>query len=242
MSEATTRGAQIEPSHAAGHGRWWTLLALATGFIALGLLAHDAQRGTALDHAVLGWMIEHRHSGITTAAVAITNGGSPVAMTVLALLAAAILWWRRRSPVPGLILLATLGVAAGTSTLTKALVGAQRPPRSVQLLLEVDPSFPSGHVTGTLALSGTLAVAVGVGRPRSVRISLAACVVTATAAVAFTRLYLGVHWVSDIGGGVLLGGAAVLLGAAATRAVTSAHPETVGGCAECAAATVTAVA
>jgi undecaprenyl-diphosphatase len=146
-------------------------------------------------------------------------------MALLAVLAGAILWWRRRSPLPGLVVIATLAVASGSSTLTKAVVGAQRPPRQLQLLIEVDPSFPSGHVTGTMALLGIVAVVVGNARSRTVRIALVSGVVLATAVVALTRLYLGVHWPTDVAGGFLLGGAAVLVGSAALGAVAPRRPD-----------------
>lgn len=194
---------------------------LLVGFVSLGLVAHAAASGTGWDHVVLGWMIEHRRGWLTTVAVAITNAGSPVVMGLLAVSVAAASWWRSRSLTPGLVVVATLALASGVSTLAKMVVGAHRPPQSVQLMLEVDPSFPSGHATGTLALLGVIAVLVGRGRRRAVRVALGAAVVVATALVALTRLYLGVHWLTDIGGGVLLGGLAALLGAAAlARPVT----------------------
>jgi undecaprenyl-diphosphatase len=146
-------------------------------------------------------------------------------MGLLAGLAAVILWWRR-SLRTGIVVVATLACAAGASTLTKAIVGAQRPPRATQLILEVDPSYPSGHVTGTLALMGIVAVVIGRGRSRAMRTALAVGVASMTLMVALTRLYLGVHWSIDVVGGSLLGCAAVLGGSAALRRVPSAPADT----------------
>lgn len=39
----------------------WILFAVLVGFVGL---AYHAKRGTALDHAVLGWMVEHRNAGL----------------------------------------------------------------------------------------------------------------------------------------------------------------------------------
>ena len=144
------------------------LAALVLGFVGLAVVAHRAQHGTNLDHAVLGWLIAHRHDGLTTAAVVITNAGSPRSMWLLGAMAGVTLWVRR-SPQTGIVVVATLALAYGLSTLTKTVVGAQRPPRVTQLLLEVDPSYPSGHVTGTLALVGIVAVVLGGGRSLAIR-------------------------------------------------------------------------
>ncbi|MEU0497681.1 phosphatase PAP2 family protein [Mycobacterium sp. NPDC006124] len=211
---------------------------LVMAFLALAVIAHDAGHGTVADHAVLAWMVDHRHGWLTTVAVMVTNAGSPV----MAALMAAMLWWRLRSPIPGLVVFGTLAGVYGISTLTKAVVGAHRPPRTVQLLLEVDPSFPSGHVTGTLTLVGIVAVVVGRHRRRTVRWALAFGVVTVTAAVALTRLYLGVHWLTDICGGLLLGSVAVVLGSATLAAVASTDTTLGGHRAEPPVAEVTRVA
>jgi undecaprenyl-diphosphatase len=240
MSEDSTAELDVVERGRIGAGVWLLMPAI-VGFIGLAIAAHVVRHGAAVDHAVLGWISEHRRVGLTTAAVAITNAGSPVAVAVLALLAGAILWWRRRSPLPGLVVIATVALAAGLSTLTKVLVGAQRPPRQLQLLIEVDPSFPSGHVTGTMALLGIVAVVVGNGRTRTVRIALVSGVVLATAVVALTRLYLGVHWPTDVAGGFLLGGAAVLVGSAALGAVAPRRPDAAGAAAESATPKVTRV-
>ena len=97
--------------------RRWALLAalLALLFVGLAVVAHDAVHGTTMDHVVTSWLIEHRHGWLTTLAMVITNAGSPVAMTVLALIAAGLLWWRQSSPKSGLVVIATLAAASATS-------------------------------------------------------------------------------------------------------------------------------
>jgi membrane-associated phospholipid phosphatase len=181
------------------------LVVLVSLFVVLGVVAHHASAGTAWDHTVLGWMVHHRRPGLTSTAIAVTNLGSPVGVAVIAAVAAAVSWWRLGSARPAILIIATLALAGAVSTLTKIIVGAHRPVSTVQLVVETDPSFPSGHVTGTLALLGALAVVTAHHRGRVVSSAMIALAAAGTAAVALTRLYLGVHWVSDIMGGLLLG-------------------------------------
>lgn len=194
------------------------LLALVLGGLAV--VAHDTGSGTAVDHSVLMWMVGHRQRWVTALAMVVTDAGSPVAMTLLAFLAAGLLWWRLSSPRSGFVVIATLAAAAATSTLTKVVVGAHRPPQAVQLIVEVDPSFPSGHVTGTMALLGMVAVVIGRNRGTATRVALVCVVTTVTFLIAVTRLYLGVHWLTDVVGGALLGGVAVVLGTSCLAAVS----------------------
>jgi membrane-associated phospholipid phosphatase len=186
-------------------------------FVALGFIAHHAAAGTALDHAVLAWMVNHRSPSLTSLAIAVTNAGSPVATGVIAVIAAAVLWRRSSSPRPAILILATLGAAGAISTVSKMIVGAHRPAQSVQLITETDAAFPSGHVTGTLALLGALTVVISQHSARTAHGVLIALTATATTVVALTRLYLGVHWLSDIVGGLLLGAAAAVIAQCAYR-------------------------
>ncbi|WP_066905751.1 phosphatase PAP2 family protein [Millisia brevis] len=176
----------------------------ATLFVVLGLISHHARAGTAFDHTVLTDLIAHRTPALTTVATAITTVFDPMGTLLLALASAIALWIWLRSVQSALLVPATLVVATTISTFTKHLVGAHRPPAAVQLITETDPSFPSGHVTGTVALFGAVAVVVGYHRGRLTRIVLIAVTVIAGVTVAATRLYLGVHWTTDVlGGGAL---------------------------------------
>lgn len=187
---------------------------LLTLFAGLGLLAHRVVAGTAFDHGVLAAMVAHRSAALTAWAVAVTNLGSPVGVAAfaVALAALAALAWRRlRSLWPALLIVATPAAAAAISTATKILAGAHRPPAALQLVTETDPSFPSGHVTATVALLGTLTVVIGDHAGWAARVVSIASAVLAAVAVGLTRLYLGVHWATDILGGLLLGAAAALV-------------------------------
>lgn len=164
-------------------------------------------------------------------AMLITEVGSPAAIVVFAFVSAALIWWRLRETLTAAVVLGTVGLASVVSTVTKIVVGAERPPAAGQLLAETDHSFPSGHVTGTVALLGILAVVIG--RRRGCTAQLLGLTAVAGLVVAATRLYLGVHWLTDVVGGALLGSAAVLIGSALLirqmSPATPAHPTTASG-------------
>jgi undecaprenyl-diphosphatase len=67
-------------------------------------------------------------------------------------------------------------------------------------------SFPSGHMARAVVIYGLLAFVIGrlAGRPSLRRLAPAAAAVLLVA-IAFDRLYLAVHWESDVIGGLLLG-------------------------------------
>jgi len=204
-------GAQVLSEHrqVAAALRVAGLLTVLTGLM---LAIHRPGWVTELDTATTSWVVAHRSMGFNVAALVITDLGSPVATAAAALICAALLSWRARSRVPGIVVIGTVSAAALASTALKAVVDRPRPPLQWQLVLETDPSFPSGHVTGTAALLGITAVCVGMGRSRTVRAWLAGGVVTGVLVIAATRLYLGVHWLTDVSAGAILAAVFVTIG------------------------------
>ena len=67
------------------------------------------------------------------------------------------------------------------------------------------PSFPSGHTAGAAACFAAIALVVGRGRSRRTHALLAGAAVCIAVSVAASRVLLGVHWLSDVIGGLALG-------------------------------------
>ncbi|NRI69160.1 phosphatase PAP2 family protein [Rhodococcus sp. MS16] len=187
---------------------------LAAAFVALAYQVKAGDWLTSVDPAVLGWFTEHRSAWVTGPAIAVTDAGGPVGTIVLALVIGALLSRRARSPIPALILIGTVGAAALASTVTKTVVGRARPPIASQVLLETDHSFPSGHATEAMALFVTAALILGYSWSPSRRAVLLVTAAAVVVVVSVTRLYLGEHWLSDVIGGMLLGGLAAVIGSA----------------------------
>jgi membrane-associated phospholipid phosphatase len=188
---------------------------LFTLLMALALAINSGGWMSRLDTATTSWFVAHRSMGLDVAATVITDFGSPAATAATGVIIAAVLSWLARSWVPGIVVIATVGAAALANTALKAVIERPRPPLQWQVILETDPSFPSGHVTGTATLLGIVAVVVGMERGRATRIRLTVAVVTAVVLVAATRLYLGVHWLSDVIAGAIMAALFVTIGAAA---------------------------
>jgi undecaprenyl-diphosphatase len=90
------------------------------------------------------------------------------------------------------------------STGIKELVDRIRPTAN-PIAHTLGPSFPSGHTTGAAACFAAFALVLGRGRSRNVQSVLAGAAVFIAIAVAASRVLLGVHWLSDVIGGLALG-------------------------------------
>jgi membrane protein DedA with SNARE-associated domain len=100
-------------------------------------------------------------------------------------------------------------LSAGTTGILKRLVHEPRPPL-VQESIHTG-SFPSGHVTLSTALFGFLAVIIAFHLPPSRRALPYWLTTILVAAIAFSRVYLGAHWFTDILAGIFLGLICILL-------------------------------
>jgi undecaprenyl-diphosphatase len=106
--------------------------------------------------------------------------------------------------------------AGGTDFVMKTLVGRARPGDPIRTLVETDPSFPSAHATFSMALYGFLAYFLCTHYPKYAPLFIAGASILILL-IAFSRLYLGVHWPSDILAGLSLGALWLLIGIAVTK-------------------------
>jgi len=159
-----------------------------------------------LDAAVLDGSVESRTDLLTAAAVTVTHLGSTVAMAVLAVAAGVRLWLIDRRADAMLVIGAMSGAVIIFRGL-KELLDRPRPPEDGRLVHAMSESLPSGHATTAIVVIGTLVVLAWPGRTPTARAGLVAAATLWVGAVGLTRIYLGVHWFSDVIAGWLVGGA-----------------------------------
>jgi undecaprenyl-diphosphatase len=155
----------------------------------------------------------HPHVGPrrTELALTLTKIGSPKFIIPATLSAALIIAIVRRSLWTGFVVVATVGLVGIGSTVGKQIITAAHPHLALPIQAALAHTFPSGHVSAAVSFLGIVAIAFG-AKPRHLLVWL--LIAAVTAAVAATRIYLGVHWFSDTVGGLFLGCSAVFAGAA----------------------------
>jgi undecaprenyl-diphosphatase len=159
-----------------------------------------------LDAAVLDETVESRTDLLTAAAVTVTHLGSTAAMAVLAI-AAGIRFWRTDRRADAVLVIGAMAGAQLVFRGLKELLDRPRPPEDGRLVHAASESLPSGHATTAVVVIGTLVVLAWPGRTPAVRAGLVAAATLWVGAVGLTRIYLGVHWFSDVIAGWLVGGA-----------------------------------
>ena len=136
----------------------------------------------------------------------ISRLGSPEAMTVLAVIGAVFLGWRRE----GILLAGWIAAFIGTTVIDnwlKVTVHRARPVYASAILRHPTWSFPSGHAMGALVGYGMLSyVLILLLQPsRRARTLIVAGAAVLVLAIGASRLYLGVHYFSDVVGGYVAG-------------------------------------
>jgi undecaprenyl-diphosphatase len=200
-------------------------LTLSLGVAAAGVWLFASLVDAVLDNALLVRFDKFAdrmiHAQATSAGLAFFNFmsriGSPVAMTVLAIVGALYLLMRGWPT----LLVTWIGAFAGgglIERLLKAVVHRSRPPYGTAFLNNTSFSFPSGHAMGSIiGCVMVLYVLVVTSRPSGgVRTLLYCAAAVFVILVGASRVYLGVHYPSDVVGGWTAGAAwaAVCIGVA----------------------------
>lgn len=204
----------------------WVAFTVA-GAIFLGLAWNVASHDTIVlwDAEVAAWLHRHAREPLTTLMLGITHANSTVAISAWSVLFALLLarmkewYW---------VLSVAISVAGGLLLNVVLKYAYERArPRFDDPLLSLDTySFPSGHTAGATVFYGVLAAFL-VSRTSSHRWRAAHVVgaASAIALVAFSRIYLGAHYLSDVLAAACSSTAWLVLSLAAVRALVHRRME-----------------
>ena len=185
------------------------LLALALSLWAFGAIVDEQilEGETRTDERLAVWLHGRATEPLTDVFRAITRLGNFITLFAVTLVAVVIFWRRRERIDAAFVALAALG-AQVLSTGMKLGFRRDRPFFPDPLATESTFSFPSGHALVSLAVYGSIALVLA--RRLSSHIERA-LLLGATAllviAIGFSRLYLGVHFLSDVLAGYAAGAA-----------------------------------
>src|SRR5919112_1846748 len=197
------------------------LLAAAGGLWLFGGVVEDLLTGDPLvhfDRALDDYLHSHATAHLTTFFLVVTAFGSTVSIVLLGAAVAALLAWRRLWT----LLWTWIAAVAGSALidwLLKGLFQRPRPHFAHPLVVESSYSFPSGHAMESFVVYGMLAyLAVVWLRSWEARVAAVCGAALVVVLIGFSRMYLGVHYFSDVVAGYAAGG--VWLSALITGAET----------------------
>ena len=193
--------ARLSPTGYFGlHLTMGALVLIGAGWL-FGGIAQDVVSGdplTVVDAQVAAWFHARAVPTLTSAMLLITHLNGIAGITVFTAMASVYLVWKREWDWLGAL---TLAVPGGMllNVLTKHAFGRIRPSFIDPILTLTTYSFPSGHVAASTAFYGFLAVYLVAKIPLwHWRVLVVLTALFAITLVALSRIYLGVHYLSDV--------------------------------------------
>jgi undecaprenyl-diphosphatase len=181
----------------------WLLVAAGALAVILGVLAaFDGGRLLVWDRPITDAVVEHRSPGVDRVALGVSRlGSTPV---VLAAGAVGVALAARRCRSVALVMLVVVVARPPFEWLVKEIVARPRP-TGARLVPGTGFSYPAGHVLAAAATWGFVPIIAGlyVNR-RWVWWALTATAWTLIVLVGWCRVWLGVHWTSDVVGSLAI--------------------------------------
>ena len=179
-------------------------LAVVTALVGIGVRAW----APGFDLQALQSIAGSRSSALTSVAQVVTDAGS---FALLAPLSIAFLLLRRwKRPADDIALIVIAAGCAALPSVVKLIVARPRP--TIEHLVHLSSlSFPSEHSTQAAGIYLIIAIMLSEGLRRGWRELVIALAVAIGLAVAWSRVYLGIHYPTDVIAGLLLGWSWALL-------------------------------
>ena len=203
MSNATGENL-LTPAHAE---RWLACLSLGVMLLGFCVLACEAWQEmlAPFDTSLMQALHAYASPWLTAVMRLITHSGSGWAATALALLWLVERWFLRRHKAEALTLAGSLSTSAVPGYLLKDLIARPRPQVFAWLTQASGLGFPSGHTLTAVVLYGMLAWLLGRDRAGWRRALVYGVGGAWALAVGVSRIYLGVHYPSDVLASLALG-------------------------------------
>jgi membrane protein DedA with SNARE-associated domain/membrane-associated phospholipid phosphatase len=214
---------RFDPRERFGLFLTFNLVLMIAGSWVFGSLIQDVTTNDQLavfDRPAMEFVVEHRDPAVDNIMRGVSFAGSTPSLLALATIIAGWTYFRTKRFRWTLFLAVTVGGAIGLYELIKVLV--ERPRPAIAPLIDVGGwSFPSGHATASAAVFA--AVAYVLTRQTSWKAGVVFWTVAIFAAglVAFSRVYLGVHWPTDAVAGLTLGALWTVVTATAVKVLAA---------------------
>ncbi|HEX4767355.1 MAG TPA: phosphatase PAP2 family protein [Lichenihabitans sp.] len=202
----------------------WRLLAVLVCVVLLAGLTAAVGSGVTMpfDLGLNASFEPYRAPWLLAAVLWITGLGTGVSTVGMAAVASALLWSRGQGQLLRPLWTTFVGAEATTWAM-KFLVGRARPVFLPGVATASSPSFPSAHATATMALIGILGYLVAMARPdRSIVVAIVSAAMIGL--IGFSRIFLNVHYPTDVLGGFLVGIAWLIVGSGLAEAGRAARP------------------
>jgi membrane-associated phospholipid phosphatase len=188
-------------------------------FLLIAVAAALSSTVAAMDGKVGTWLHVRATPLLTDIMAAVSFLGAPTTLTVVAVAGSLLLLYARRHIEAAVLLAVVLG-GNFLNFCLKHLIERGRPVFDDPLFSLTTYSFPSGHAMASTVFYGLLAIHASVNARQRYRAGTAIIAAVAMVAlVGFSRVYLGLHYVSDVMGGMFEGIAWLALSVAALRHV-----------------------
>ena len=193
----STRPHSLSPRALAIAG-WTAFVVAGVTFIALAWNVAAHAPLVQLDFRVTDWLQEHRSGPLTAVMLAVTHMNSLAAITAWSV-AFAVVLWRMGERYWMLTLAASVAGGMALNWILKLAYERARPETDEALVTLSTFSFPSGHTSVSVAFYGVVAAfLVSRFHDPVARAAIVAAALAIVATVAFSRVYLGAHHLSDV--------------------------------------------
>lgn len=175
--------------------------------VAFASLAENVLEGgtQTFDVAILEWLHGHQSKALTAVMVEMTYLGTGTVVIVVVGVAALFLWHTEHKHSARLLLAATIGNILLNGAL-KLVYHRPRPSVFAWQTTAVSSSFPSGHAMSATVVYGTVAyLLLRLQKHRWAKMLTLTGATLLILLICLTRLYLGVHYPSDVLGGIVVG-------------------------------------